>query len=277
MDTRTLLAGGAASMIGIEAAAYTASLLKRRYQSKDTMSTHVSPSVPANDGDDPRYPYTVNDNNGSILCFLGNVFYVSNSILTVNVLQDTDNMVQGCFSLEAHYASMYNKAVHMKNRKSRFKNQCGIWMLHMLLSDLNTLLSLRPKGSLTSLKAKFIPVISNMTRNSTPKPPSIFNFWSRTTAYFLNTNKTAAIDDRLTANALFQMLQRDGAIMALAAEIKNSNNTPSRFFYIDHDMMDILETELSIAARYHMRYSECKIVTSKCSGDFARLRYVVYQ
>jgi len=167
--------------------------------------------------------------------------------------------------------------VHMKNRKSRFKNQCGIWMLHMLLSNLNTLLSLRPKGSLTSLKAMFIPVISNMTRNSTPKPPSILNFWSRTTAYFLNTNKTAVIDERLSANALFQMLQRDGAIMALAAEIQKSNITPSRFFYIDHGSADLLETELSIAARHHVQSHACYIVTSKCSGDFARLRYVVSQ
>jgi hypothetical protein len=71
MDTRTLLAGGAASMIGIEAAAYTASLLKRRYQSKDTMSIdpHVSASVPANDEDDPRCVNCYGNTYQNIPCF----------------------------------------------------------------------------------------------------------------------------------------------------------------------------------------------------------------
>ena len=232
----------------------------------------IHPNGPAGDTDDIRFPYTFNDNKGSILCFHNSVVYISGSHLRVTILQEKVNPTQAAFSLESHHASMYENAVCMRQRAHRFDLQCCIWMLHMLLSDLNTVLIQSPKGSLKKLAALFIPVISNMTRNCTIPQPSMMPAW---VASVLNRTAVPAADtstlQRESAKDLLYRLETMGAIAELARVIGRSTIEKSRFFHCNSS--NLVHTAVSAAAEAVWETSY-QIVTTKDSGVL-RLRYTV--
>ncbi len=198
--------------------------------------------------------------------------------MRVTILQEKVSHSQAYFSLESQHASLYNKAVLMRQRALRFELQCCIWMLHMLLSDLNTVLIQSPKGSLKKLAALFIPVISNMTRNCTIPQRSMLSAISGTlTTLVLNRPAGSAADTsalpRESAKDLLERLETGGAIVALAKVIRRSTIEKSRFFHCnsrDSSTANLVQTAVSDAADA----LHCKIITTKDSG-FLRLGYIV--
>jgi hypothetical protein len=267
MDTETLLAGGAVSMFGIEAASRAAAFLKKQRCEEGSVQGAVDDA----DNDDVTIPYTVDDNKGSILCFQESVFYISNSHLSVTLL-DNLHQTQACFKLEPHHAAMYNKACLMKHRFNRFKAQCGIWLLHMLLSDLNTLLLLSPRDPLKPLARKFIPAITNMTGSPVIRAATWSEFFN---GFFSGTPtaKTAtAAARRFEAMALVNALCQSGAVKDLDAAIKTSTIARSMFFNC-HSYGETNGGPIQNAAEYVIG-GNISIVAPSDNGG-VRLRYTV--
>jgi hypothetical protein len=269
MDTETLLAGGAVSMFGIEAASRAAAFLKKQRCEEGSVQGAVDDA----DNDDVTIPYTVDDNKGSILCFQESVFYISNSHLSVTLL-DNLHQTQACFKLEPHHAAMYNKACLMKHRFNRFKAQCGIWLLHMLLSDLNTLLLLSPRDPLKPLARKFIPAITNMTGSPVIRAATWSEFFN---GFFSGTptakTATAAVR-RIEAMALVNALCRSGAVKDLDAAIKTSTIARSMFFNCSSTSYgETIGGPIQNAAEYVIG-GNISIVAPSDNGG-VRLRYTV--
>jgi hypothetical protein len=262
MDKATLFAGGTVSMLGMEAASYAGALLKQR-RMRDDERPIVMDDYP--DTDDKTIPYTVDDNKGSILCFQESVFYISNSLLSVTLL---DTLNQRYFHLQPHHAVMFNKASLMKHRFDRFRAQCGIWLLHMMLSDLNTLLRLSPRKPLNALAKKFIPVIQNMT--GSPVIPTT-TWTDMFTGYFSRapTARTATAS-RVEAMDLVIRLQASNAVNELDAAIRQSKLGKSMFFHYCGNG-GTFNGPIEKAARNVCSMLHIEIVTPKDSG----LRYIV--
>lgn len=272
MDTETLLAGGAVSMIGMEAASYAGALLRRQRYDEGPAQGAVGDT----DNDDKTFPYTVDDNKGSILCFQESVFYISNSRLSVTRLDQKQTVGQASyFELQPHHAVMYNKARLMKHRAKRFEAQCGIWLLHMLLSDLNTLLLLSPRDPLKALATKFIPVITNMTGSPVIRAAT----WTEAFNGFIlgtHTAKTAtAAGNRSEAMALVNTLYGSGAVNDLDAAIKTSTIAESLFFnyHTNHGGGETVDCPIQNAAA-NVSYRNFFIVTTEDTAG-RRLRYTV--
>ena len=163
----------------------------------------------------------------------------------------------------------------MKHRFVRFRAQCGIWLLHMLLSDLNTLLLLSPRKKLHALAKKFIPVIRNMT-GSTVIPTTTWTdmvtgiFSSATTA-----NTATATASRVEAMDLVIRLQASGAVNDLDAAIRNSTIGKSMFFHYCGNG-ETFDGPIEKAARKVCMHhgSNIGIVTTKDSAGI-QLRYML--
>ena len=269
MDKETLFAGGAVSMLGMEAASYAGALLKQR-RMRDPMIPTVTDNYP--DKDDKTIPYTVDDNKGSILCFQESVFYISNSRLSATLLDEKINFDQRYFQLQQHYADMFNKASLMKHRFFRFRAQCGIWLLHMLLSDLNTLLLLSPRNKLQALAKMFIPVIQNMT--GSPVIPT--TTWTGMFTGFFSSATTAntatATASRVEAMDLVIRLQDSGAVNDLDAAIRNSTIGKSMFFHYG-GTGEPFDGPIAKAARIVCTMRHIEIVTTKDTWG-VQLRYM---
>ena len=268
MDKETLFAGGVVSMLGMEAASYAGELLKQRRMRDDERP--IVGTAPGPDDDDTNIPYTVDDNKGSILCFQDSVCYVSNSLLTVTLLDNKKDDDQRYFHLQPHYAVMFNKACRMKHRFDRFRSQCGIWLLHMLLSDLNTLLLLSPRKPLKSMASKFIPVIRNMT-GSRAIPTHTWRWWRHTA--------TAASATESRKDAMGLVIDLQDAISDLAAAIRDSTIPKSMFFYCYNGSGETIvysSSQGTIETAAHTVCGRCNIaiVTTHDSGG-DRLRYTV--
>ncbi len=268
MDKATLFAGGTVSMLGMEAASYAGALLKQR-RMRDDERPIVIDDYP--DTDDKTIPYTVDDNKGSILCFQESVFYISNSLLSVTVLDDIKTKIdQRYFHLQPHHAVMFNKASLMKHRFVRFRAQCGIWLLHMMLSDLNTLLRLSPRKPLNALAKKFIPVIQNMT--GSPVIPT--TTWTDTLTGFFwrapTANTATAAASRVEAMDLVIRLQDSRAVNDLVDAIRQSKLGKSMFFHYCGNG-ETFDGPIQKAARNVCSMRHIEIVTPKDSG----LRYML--
>ena len=255
-------------MLGMEAASYAGELLKQRRMRDDERP--IVGTAPGPDDDDTNIPYTVDDNKGSILCFQDSVCYVSNSLLTVTLLDNKKDDDQIYFHLQPHYAVMFNKACQMNHRFDRFRSQCGIWLLHMLLSDLNTLLLLSPRKPLKSMASKFIPVIRNMT-GSRAIPTHTWRWWRHTA--------TAASATESRKDAMGLVIDLQDAISELTAAIRDSTIPKSMFFYYYNGSGETIvysssQGTIETAARTVCRRCNFAIVTTHDSGG-GRLRYTV--
>jgi hypothetical protein len=269
MDAQTLLAGGAASMIGIEAASAAASFVKRQFRQH---SADAAGDTSDEDNDVDEFPYVIGDADGTLLCFNSAVLYVGNAELNVVTLQEN---VADAFLLTTHHGAMLTQARAMKNRSTRFQRQYCSWLLHMVLSDLNTLLRLRPyaAGAFKTLGAHFLPVISNMTRNGAVKAatPSFFDMFKLMRG---DTGTSGFNEPRKTANDLVKLLDTNGGFEALSFFIRECDINPVKFFCIQSENASIIDNEaMSYALEHNEMDCRCQIVTTRSNT----LKYVFTQ
>jgi hypothetical protein len=253
MDAKTLLIGGAVSMLGVEAV----TRLRRRYNNNNATTTTYNYNnddiIGAGDADDDAtdsLPFIVDDSSGTLLCFKDSVFYVRNPLMTVTLLQqnDGDDAANDGFELSPHYAALYRKATHMKHRRERLRTQYCIWMLHMVLCDLNTLLSIRRDALGKPVIMQFLNVVANMNQSAAYVESNWWRGVSRT---------AAAATPRESVAQLFEKLQASGAIRALAAAVGSVGH--GQFFYTAGDDANV-DTPIS-AAMAAEHPCGCTIVT----------------
>ncbi len=213
-------------------------------------------------------PHLSHDINGTMLVFSGNVFYVRSPHYKIYRMHhgtsDADSR-EAFIELPPHADRMYRQSfsTHPLSPDFRATTQKSIWLLHMLLSDLRTLILYRqavsgstmmPTLDLAPIIEPFLHVVSNISREPIPlskyKGAGLLQWGKRQTSAAYRAvvfwgSPNAELQERYHVVQLLGLLHTKNAVTGLMAclnktlrEIKSSRQplVPMFFFQDSHEL-----------------------------------------
>jgi hypothetical protein len=226
---RDLLLGGVASWAGIKisSAAYS-HLGEWINHHKDDVGNEMHSII--FQPNSSRTPLIAHDVNGTMLVSVSDIFYVRVPHLDIFQMDKTENGV----ILTKRDTEMYRSAVSHPNDSSRIKTQSDIWLLHMLLSDLRTLVTHCKARVSKEIAEPFMFVVSNITREKMPQlgdGKTGFS-WAWETGLGLFINNNTARESRKSASELLDHLHKKNAPRLLASQLNEASLSDHVFLSI---------------------------------------------
>ena len=216
---RDLLLGGMASWAGIKFSSVAYSHLGEwiNHHSNDTGNEMHSIGLPHHSADTTLVAHDI---NGTMLVTASDFFYVRTphlDIFQMSKSEDGEDVI-----LNKRESVMYQQAISHQNSDAanRIKRQSDIWLLHMLLSDLRTLVTHCNARISKGIAEPFMFVISNITREKMPKrgKTGLSRAWEMGFGLFIN-NNTTSVSHRKCASELLDHLHKNDAPRLLAAQL----------------------------------------------------------
>ena len=284
-----LAAGAVFSWVAVKFSFFSASLLKNKIRIFiKSIRRHHNKTI-QNDGSDRKNAMTLyrkvttlptqngisSDGHTTLWMMKGTIHYVCLPQLIVYTLiekkarRTSESNGEKKYNMPEHsYENLYKKITNINEANTKTQNQ--IWLLHMLLSDLRTLLILYPHQKFDAeTKQSFLHVINNILQE-TPPPHWFRQQWDA--LFTITTDQKQKVANlkkkgqRIDVNAIFDLLNQSGDGIAALVERLNQTYTKnadiaSRYLFYSQKKSSPSENDGGAA----FKMSRCNVFFEKAS------------